>query len=399
MSVAGRRGTGQPVWARAGDAPENADEHMRSTIEMESLIADNEQLRSELQDLLQQAHINQSIIERHQAFDLKLIGASQFRELIEVMLTVMPGVFSLETVTLSLIDHDHGIQHILRDLQIGVNEFPKLLFLKDPLHFIDDKDALESEKPRLGEYVSALHGPLFPHYEPVSVAVLPLVRQHRLLGYLSLGSAYQERFTRTLATDFIQRLATVAAICLENVINNERLKHIGLTDPLTGVNNRRYIEQRMAEEVARSQRDRSALSCLFIDIDHFKRVNDQFGHQSGDDVLREVAARIKKELRLSDALGRYGGEEFVVLLTHATRDDAVRIAERIRAGICSRGVMIEGSRDPLKITASIGAASLSPPDRGRPAADVKQAMLKAADQALYQAKEAGRNRVVQAASD
>ncbi|MFX7507377.1 GAF domain-containing protein, partial [Acinetobacter baumannii] len=74
---------------------------------------------------------------------------------------------------------------------------------------------LDDEKPRLGQYVPALHGALFPHYQPVSVAVLPLVRQHRLLGYLSLGSAYGERFTRSLATDFIQRLATVAAICLE----------------------------------------------------------------------------------------------------------------------------------------------------------------------------------------
>jgi predicted signal transduction protein with EAL and GGDEF domain len=124
---------------------------------------------------------------------------------------------------------------------------------------------------------------------------------------MSLGSAYAERFTRSLATDFIQRLATVAAICLENVINNERLKHIGLTDPLTGVNNRRYIEQRMQEEVARSQRDRSALSCLFIDIDHFKRVNDQFGHQSGDDVLREWP-RASRRNCVSDALGRFGGK-------------------------------------------------------------------------------------------
>ncbi|MBP0600054.1 sensor domain-containing diguanylate cyclase [Herbaspirillum sp. LeCh32-8] len=369
---------------------------MTTAVDTDTLMAENQQLRAELQDLLQQAHINQSIIERHQAFDLKLIGASEFRELIDAMLSTMPGVFNLETVTLSLIDDDYAIQRILRDLQIGVSEFPNLLFLKHPIVFPDeDGRALAQEKPRLGEF-TALHRPLFPTYQPTSVAVLPLVRQHRLLGYLALGSAYQERFTRALATDFIQRLATVAAICLENVINNERLKHIGLTDPLTGVNNRRYIEQRMHEEVARGQRERSALSCLFIDIDHFKRVNDQFGHQSGDDVLREVAARIKKELRLSDALGRFGGEEFVVLLTHATREDAARIAERIRAGIASRGIMIEGSRDALKITASIGAASLMPPERIRPAEEVKQAMLKAADQALYQAKEAGRNRVVQA---
>ncbi|MCA1324153.1 sensor domain-containing diguanylate cyclase [Herbaspirillum sp. alder98] len=368
---------------------------MTSAVDTEMLIADNQQLRSELQDLLQQAHINQSIIERHQAFDLKLISASEFRELIDTMLNGMPGVFNLESVTLSLIDGDYAIQRILRDLQIGMQEFPNLLFLKEPIPSVPEDDHLSAEKPRLGEYLPAHHESLFPRYQPVSVAVLPLVRQHRLLGYLALGSAYRERFTRTLATDFIERLATVVAICLENVINNERLKHIGLTDPLTGVNNRRYIEQRMHEEVARGQRERSALSCLFIDIDHFKRVNDNFGHQSGDDVLREVAARIKKELRLSDALGRFGGEEFVVLLTHATREDAARIAERIRAGICSRGIMIEGSRDPLRISASIGTASLVPPDRSRPAEEVKQAMLKAADQALYQAKESGRNRVVQ----
>ncbi|EJN03346.1 sensor domain-containing diguanylate cyclase [Herbaspirillum sp. YR522] len=369
---------------------------MTSAVDTEMLIADNQQLRSELQDLLQQAHINQSIIERHQAFDLKLISASEFRELIDTMLNGMPGVFNLEAVTLSLIDGDYAIQRILRDLQIGMQEFPNLLFLKEPITSSPEDDHLAAEKPRLGQYVAWQHEVLFPRYQPVSVAVLPLVRQHRLLGYLALGSAYGERFTRTLATDFIERLATVVAICLENVINNERLKHIGLTDPLTGVNNRRYIEQRMHEEVARGQRERSALSCLFIDIDHFKRVNDNFGHQSGDDVLREVAGRIKKELRLSDALGRFGGEEFVVLLTHATREDAARIAERIRSGICSRGIMIEGSRDPLRISASIGTASLVPPDRNRPAEEVKQAMLKAADQALYQAKEGGRNRVVQA---
>ena len=367
--------------------------HMTSAVETESLIADNEHLRSELQDLLQQAHINQSIIERHQAFDLKLIGASEFRELIETILVVMPTIFNLESVTLSLMDSDYAIQRILRDLHIGLEEFPGLLFLKAPIDIAHEKGAPE-DKPWLGAYDATIHQPLFPAYRPVSLALLPLVRQHRQLGYLALGSAHPERFTKQLATDFIQRLATVVAICLENVINNERLKHIGLTDPLTGVNNRRYIEQRMHEEVARSQRERAALSCLFIDIDHFKRVNDEFGHQSGDDVLCEVAARIKRELRLSDALGRFGGEEFVVLLTQATRADAWRIAERIRAGIAHRGIAIEGSTTPLKITASIGVASLMPADRSRPAEEVKQAMLKQADLALYQAKEEGRNRVV-----
>ncbi|MFL9926559.1 DUF484 family protein [Herbaspirillum lusitanum] len=364
---------------------------MTSAVETEILLADNQQLRSELQDLLEQAHINQSIIERHQAFDLQLISASEFRELIETMLVAMPGTFNLECVTLSLLDQDYAIQRILRDLQIGLLEFRNLLFLPARIGLPASE---HPEQPYLGEYQAATHAPLFPHYLPASVAILPLTRQNRLLGYLSLGSAHAERFTPQMATDFIRRLATVVAICLENVINNERLKHIGLTDPLTGVNNRRYIEQRLYEEVARGQRERSSLSCLFIDIDHFKRVNDQYGHQSGDDVLREVALRIKRELRLSDALGRFGGEEFVVLLTHATLEDAARIAERIRAGICNSSITIEGAEGGLLITASIGAAALTPPDRTRSAEDLKQTLLKQADQALYQAKESGRNRVM-----
>jgi len=99
------------------------------------------------------------------------------------------------------------------------------------------------------------------------------------------------------------------------------------------------------------------LSCLFIDIDHFKRVNDSFGHQCGDDVLREVASRIKQELRLSDSLGRFGGEEFVVLLTQATLQDAARIGERIRASVAQQQIRLSGNDEVLQIT----VPSASPP--------------------------------------
>ena len=365
---------------------------MNSAVDTNALIEENQQLHAEMQDLLEQAHINQQIMQRHQAFDLRLIGASDFRELIETVSRFMPQTFSLEIVTLTLIDFDFDIRRILHELQIGLDEYQNLLFLTE-------KHALPlTRKPTLGPYVAAKHQTLFPHYQPASVAILPLTRHQKQIGYLALGSAHEERFTGNLATDFIERLVSVVAICLENVINNERLKHIGLTDPLTGVNNRRYIEQRMLEEVGRAQRERSALSCLYIDIDHFKRVNDQFGHQSGDEVLREVAARIKKELRLSDSMGRFGGEEFVVLLVQATLLDAARIAERIRASVALKPITIAANETrenaSLQITVSIGAAAQTPPDSTIPA-DIACARLVAqADKALYRAKESGRNRVV-----
>jgi len=361
---------------------------MKSAVDTQALIEENQQLHAEMQDLLEQARINQQIMQRHQAFDLRLIGSGEFRDLIETVSLLMPNTFSLEIVTLTLIDHDFDIRRILQDLQIGLDEYPNLLF------HVEGSTSLPQDKPTLGPYQPALHTPLFPSYQPASVAVLPLMRHQKPIGYLALGSAHEGRFTGNLATDFIERLASVVAICLENVINNERLKHIGLTDPLTGVNNRRYIEQRMQEEIGRSQRERSALSCLFIDIDHFKRVNDKFGHQSGDDVLREVATRIKKELRLSDSLGRYGGEEFIVLLTQATVQDAARIAERIRASVAQQAIPVAGADEALKVTVSIGAAAQTPPDRNIPADMARQKLVARADEALYRAKESGRNRVV-----
>lgn len=361
---------------------------MTSAVDTNTLIEENQQLQTELQDFLEHARINQQIMQRHQAFDLRLIGASEFRELIDTISKLMPSTFQLEVVTLTLCDNDFHIRRILHDLRIGLDEYPNLLFQMTP------ETETSENKPSLGPYQEVQHQFLFPYYQPASVAILPLVRHQKLIGCLALGSADVERFTDKLATDFIERLASVVAICLENVINNERLKHIGLTDPLTGVNNRRYIEQRMLEEIGRAQRERSALSCLFIDIDHFKRINDQFGHQSGDDVLREVATRIKKELRLSDSLGRFGGEEFVVVLTQATLQDAERIAERIRLSVSHLPINIIGSDDSLQITISIGAAAQTPPDRNSPVDAIRTQLLAQADQALYRAKENGRNCVM-----
>ena len=162
---------------------------------------------------------------------------------------------------------------------------------------------------------------------------MPLLRNKRIIGSLNLGSVDPTRFTPALGTDFIEHMASIIAICLENVISNEMLKYIGLTDSLTGVYNRRYIDRRLLEEIGRARRQAYRISCMYIDIDHFKAVNDSVGHQGGDEVLREVAGRIKAELRLSDALGRFGGEEFVVLLIDADLESAKTCAQRIRASI------------------------------------------------------------------
>ena len=131
---------------------------------------------------------------------------------------------------------------------------------------------------------------------------------------LVFGSRDGSRFTADLASDYMAHLGVIAAICLENAVNRARLVRSGLTDFLTGFHNRRYMNARLREELARAQRDKRAVACLMIDVDHFKRINDAYGHLAGDSVLREVARRIDSEIRMSDTGARFGGDEFAIVL-------------------------------------------------------------------------------------
>lgn len=352
--------------------------------------SENLQLREQLALLIEQARLNEDIMRRHQEFDLTFISASGFRELIDSIFTALSTPSELDLVTLAMLDPGYEIRRILQDLHIDLSEFPNLLFFQDadqlgaPGHLT---------RPALGPFRKPDHDILFPSQvtQPASVALMPLRRQNALIGLLGLGSRDQHRFTNGMATDFLEHMASIVAICLENVINIERLKRLGLMDPLTGVNNRRYVEQRLTEEIVRARRRASDFCCLFIDIDLFKQINDGYGHQCGDEVLREVANRVKAELRLSDTLGRFGGEEFVVLLPETQLADACNVAERIRAGIANQ-LFILGHR-MLQVSASIGVAAI---DHAMPDQSVDllgQHMLAQADQALYRAKQGGRNRV------
>ena len=358
-----------------------------------ALSAENHQLREQLANLLEQARSNQEILQRHHAFDLAFISAGSFSELIESIFKTLTESSDLDVTTLSLIDADYEIRRILADLQINLGAFPNLLFLQDETELGELHVRLQ--KPVLGRYSEQRHGPMFPEpiAVPTSVAIVPLLRKDRLIGSINFGSFHETRFVANMATDFIEHLASIVAICVENVINQERLKHIGLTDPLTGVNNRRYVERRLLEEIGRTRRHGYALSCLFIDIDHFKQINDKVGHQGGDEVLRNVAACIKAELRVSDALGRFGGEEFLVLLSDAALADALIVAERIRAGIAEQALTL-GSGQTVPVTVSIGIATLNESARLDMIETVAKELIARADQALYQAKAEGRNKVV-----
>ncbi|MFY9179307.1 MAG: diguanylate cyclase, partial [Venatoribacter sp.] len=188
------------------------------------------------------------------------------------------------------------------------------------------------------------------------------------------------------ATETLERRVKERTEELENV--NRRLEFMSITDPLTNVRNRRYFDQIIKREMSRAIRQRESICVLMVDIDFFKKINDTYGHQAGDDVLRAVAQAIGDSVhRSTDLLARYGGEEFILVLPNTAIEGALYVGETVRTSIAN--LVFDYISPELRITASIGVHG------GIPDASVSdEKWTKLADDALYYAKENGRNQVV-----
>lgn len=373
-----------------GDAhPEPMENHTRN------LQAENTRLHRQVEDFMTQARQNERKLRRFQSLELRLIGITSLYELIELVLYPDYSTFRWDVVTLLLLDPEYEIQRVLEGEGVEPSEHPTLMFATE-------HDRLQtlfpaSMFPMLGPFRPRQHASLFPkpRRAPATVMLLPLVRRGTLIGSLNIGSYSKDRFVKGVRSDFFDHLAAVVAICLENAVNLERLKRQGLTDTLTAVNNRRFFDQRLGEEIEAAKRDGLPLSCLLLDVDHFKRVNDRHGHQVGDHVLMEVAALIRAQLRGNDVLARYGGEEFGALLAHTSNEKAAEVAERVRTDIAQREFGLPGG-GCFTVTISIGVATFDPACDKRGERIHGEELIGHADKALYTAKAAGRNRVVSA---
>jgi diguanylate cyclase (GGDEF)-like protein len=194
-----------------------------------------------------------------------------------------------------------------------------------------------------------------------------------------------------LVSVLILYTGTLALETATEFIRFSKIERENIMDHLTGVYNRRYLDERIASEAIRAHRYDMPLSMMMIDVDHFKAVNDRYGHQIGDHVLKSLCELLIKEVRVTDVVARYGGEEIVILTIQTKILDAFDLAERLRKAVeASIMVPVEKSehREAIRITVSIGVAGLD-----QLGFDSK-AMTKKADKALYQAKHEGRNRVI-----
>jgi two-component system, cell cycle response regulator len=358
---------------------------------LRALEDENRVLHGRLAALTEEVGRNDSLLRKTQERELELLRAGSLAQLFERLIGGLRVSYQLDGVTLLLHDPQHEIRHLFAgDGQVlepvqGVCFVDALVTIAPQLANLD--------RPWLGPFCKADHELLLPGIaRPGSIALIPLRRHDELDGVLVFVSADPQRFKPELASDFLAHLGLVAAICMENAVNRARLLRSGLTDFLTGFHNRRYLHARLREELARAQRAHQSLVCLMIDVDHFKRINDQFGHLAGDAVLREVAHRIDAEMRISDTGARFGGDEFAMVLSQATLTDGERVAARVLHAVRNLPVAI-GKTTAETVTLSIGVAVATPGPGLRDYKVLAERLIAEADAALYRAKSAGRNRI------
>ena len=342
-----------------------------------------ERLARTVAELMDKATQNERILRKFQQFELQLLALSGMEALCDSLLGDSLNHFQLDAVELWLLDRDGQIRELA----------PAALQELEGLQWLEDARLLQSlyppGKPQV-RLVSPIPEGVFSGRSMRSAALLPLVRHGVLVGALHFGSLTAQRFSSDKSTDFIEHLASIVASCLENGLNHERLHRLSMIDMLTRVENRRSFEQSMATEIARAARHGEPLTVMLADLDFFKRINDQHGHQMGDHVLSSVAQEVASMLRKTDHVCRYGGEEFALILPNCGRDLAQEVADRIRLRVRNMSIVAHsGMRIP--VTVSIGFTCWTNPS---PYSDqLAGALVGFADKAVYSAKEKGRDRV------
>ncbi len=220
------------------------------------------------------------------------------------------------------------------------------------------------------------------------IGAFPLTNEGKITGCIVARSTLDSLSSRDIS--YLEQLTRQSSITINRANAYSKILQYATLDALTNLNNRRQFEVRLKQEIATTKRQNNPLCALMIDIDFFKRVNDTYGHASGDAVLRKVASIIKEELRESDIPSRYGGEEFAVLLPYTHIKEAQIVAERLRKAVEKTQIEINSDNNDsgfINVTISMGLAEFNREETG-------EELFERADKALYNAKESGRNRVV-----
>lgn len=265
-------------------------------------------------------------------------------------------------------------------------------FYKDPIYPVRPKGLTEFilsrhepiAIPDIADHPS-FNNPILVKEGVRSLIAVPLISDTGPVGILYVDAFKPQTFTPSMI-ESLQLLATQAVIAIQKQQAFDQIKSLAIRDPLTGLYNRRYLNEIFRAEIDRAVRLGRPFSLMLIDIDHFKAINDRFGHLFGDQVLRGLAQLFGSHIRPYDTLTRFGGEEFLVLMPETDEREAQELAERLRTATASARLLPEET----PITCSFGVTSL----RQEPALPPPEVLVERADSALYEAKRSGRNRVI-----
>jgi diguanylate cyclase (GGDEF)-like protein len=322
----------------------------------------------------------QELIDLHKAISLLSL-----EQISSVLIDRLPSVFSIDYFTLFLYDQDkrklnlmcHNHPEIEGSFSISLSSSPIMEAAVLRGQYIREQDFSTSS------YYRGADNPLFKKGYFVSI---PLMIEKEVVGVLNINDVDQDPFNVN-DLGFILNLSELIAMSISNAVLYEQIKKLAVTDGLTGISNRPNMEQSLLSEFERSKRYNSPLSIVLLDVDHFKDVNDSYGHQKGDEILVIFASVLKKFCRANDTAARYGGEEFLMILPQSTSEGAFKIAERVRGELMKINFTDDGSK--LSVTTSCGVAEFDTDFMKN-----TDKLVEAADQALYEAKNSGRNKTV-----
>jgi len=316
----------------------------------------------------------------------KAISLMDFQAIRKILVEKLPFILSIRYFTIFLYDKNK------KELKLTCHNHPNLT---DGLSFHVNESKVMKEALTQGRYILETDFTRSKYYTGKANALftnkffvcVPLMIENEIIGVMNLNDNDVGAFS-VGDLDFILNVAEFISLSISNALLYEKTETLSITDGLTGLNNRQKMHTALESEFARRKRYKSPLSLALIDLDHFKQVNDTYGHQMGDAVLIELASIIKRICRSNDTPSRYGGEEFVLILPETGVDGAFQIAERIRKEFSKLRFKKDG--EEFGVTLSCGVAGLNDKDISSP-----DQLIQFADQALYLAKEKGRDRTVE----
>lgn len=332
---------------------------------------------SKIKEIIETLNQNQEIARKFFEIETSILSILNFKDFLERLLTEIQEKMEIPYVWLALIEKSDFAEMLQKSAASEIMKertslIERDLFLKviknkaEPILANDDLTAFHALLPREHKF----------HIR--SLAIAPLTLDGGIIGSLNQADSSKFRYRPDMDTTLLKRLVTIVSICLSNVMAHEKLNFLASRDSLTGLLNRRVLEHIVKREFDRAERYGTPLTVVFLDVDDFKMVNDLYGHDAGDDVLKYVATQLLSMTRTSDVVARFAGDEFIVILPNTPVDEASKFAARLQAFFINHPLNFEGTS--IQISVSYGLSHIED------GAYNAMSLLKKADKMLYRAK-------------